>query len=200
MGCFCLPKRDIGTKICYHIIMNPDLPIYGSEFQDEIAKSENIESREGIPMRINDLRNPSALSFDLDKFINTIARLKSEGLYKLSKEFRDSDYGKYMSVFASAESDNWDEAIQNAKAMEITLTTPPDHAMEFLKDRTAVEVKVLMDGKEGKIFRFTFNKEGKYHQGGWDDVYLQKRLVGENENSEFSLTINEQPEAKKLGE
>jgi hypothetical protein len=84
----------------------------------EITKSTSIENIELIPMKVHDLRDPRLKAFDLDKFIGVIGRLRSEGLFKFSREFED-DYGKYMSVFESRESDNRSEAVQKAKAIEI---------------------------------------------------------------------------------
>lgn len=159
---------------------------------NEITTGKHLENIEKIAIKVNDLRDLSERSFDLEKFLTVIERLKSEGLYKISREFQDSDYGKYMSVIASSESDHWDEAIQTAKAIEITLTTPANRGFEFMKGKTDVEVKILMNEKEGRIFYFQF-KDGKYRQGGWDDVHFQKRLSDTEESQDFTLEVEPKP-------
>ncbi len=159
---------------------------------NEITTGKHIENTEKVPIKVNDLRDPSERSFDLAKFLTVIERLKSEGLYKISREFKDSDYGKYMSVVASSESDHWDEAIQTAKAIEITLTTPASRGFEFMRGKTDVEVKILMGEEEGRIFNFHF-KDGKYRQGGWDDVHFQKRLSSTAESQDFTLEVEPKP-------
>jgi hypothetical protein len=175
--------------------MNPFEPKHELIQQNAITKPTGLENIELVPMKVTDLRNSQHSSFDLNKFVTTVGRLRSEGLYKLSREFQDSDYGKYMSTFASAESDNWDEAIQKAKAIEITATTETrTFGFEHREGRTEVEVKVLMPENEGRIFNFYFDKDGKYSRGGWKDVRLQKRLT--TDENEFTLDVDN--ESKKL--
>lgn len=162
---------------------------------NEIVDENGIENIDKVPIKVNDLRDPSERSFDLEKFLTVIDRLKREGLYKISREFQDSDYGKYMSVVASSESDHWDDAIQQAKAIEITLTTPANRGLEFMEGKTDVEVKILMNVEEGRVFHFQF-KDGKYRQGGWDDVHLRKRLGTDETSQDFVLEM--QTEKKLL--
>lgn len=171
---------------------SPETP----EPKSSIAERHQLESAEKIPIKINDLRDPASRSFDLEKFLKVIERLRREGLFKITREFEDSEYGKYMSIFASSESDHWDEAIQSAKAIEITLTTPPNRGLPGLTGNAKVEVKILMDEKEGRVFVFRFNGDGTYRGGGWDDVHLQKRLGQGDEPNDFELMVD--PEPKKL--
>jgi hypothetical protein len=163
--------------------MNPNL----EKPQNEITEPKNIERVEKVPMKVTDLRNNPEDAFDLNKFLEMIARLRSEGLHAISREFTDSDYGKYMSIPGSSESDHWDDAIQNAQAVEITVSNPPNRGHDFLKAKTEVEVKVLMNGAEGRVFTFRFT-DGKYSNAGWDDVHLQRTIDGDNP-LEFALTI-----------
>lgn len=159
---------------------------------DESAPKKQVESREKVPIKVNDLRDPSAKAFDLAKFLNMIERLRTENLFKIDREFGDDDYGKYM-TFASSESNNWSEAIRGAQAIEITLTTiAKNFVIESLMKGTDVEVKVLMSGTQGRVFNFRFNGEGKYHNAGWDDVYLRKSLSGGKESNDFELVKDEQ--------
>ncbi len=167
-------------------MINPEQPEKQLATNTEISTEKQLEIIEKIPIKVNDLRDPSERSFDVEKFLSVIERLKREGLYAISREFQDSDYGKYMSVVASSESDHWDEAIQHARAIEITLTTLPNRGQEFLKGMTDVEVKILMNKEEGRVFHFQF-KDGKYRQGGWDDVRLQKRLGATEASLDFTL-------------
>src|SRR3989338_7336167 len=111
------------------------MPEQKADLPRAVAKQEGLARVEKIPISVNDLRDPSACSFDLDKFLTMISRLRSEELYGLHREYDQSDYGKYMSIFASSESDHWDEAIQSAKAIEITLSTPQSHGFEFLEGK-----------------------------------------------------------------
>ena len=167
--------------------MNPnERALHTAETAHEIEAGKQLESFGNIPIKVNDLRDPSSLAFDVDKFLNAIERLRNEGLYKITKDFKASDYGKYMSTFASAESDNWADAVGKASAIEITLTTIPNRGITQLQGRTLVEVKVLMNDSNGRVFRFEF-KDGNYHSGGWDDVYLERRLGNSGAVEDFSL-------------
>lgn len=165
----------------------------------DVVKRTQIESDEKLPVRVNDLRDSRYKSFDLEKFLNVIERLRREGLFKITREFEDSDYGKYMSVFASSESDHWAEAVKEAKAIEITLTTPSKNfGVESRMGRTNVELKILMGEKEGRVFTFNFNRDGKYYNGSWYDVHLQKRLGDSKGEGDFTLSVESTPETKKL--
>ncbi|MFA6445899.1 MAG: hypothetical protein WCW14_01440 [Candidatus Paceibacterota bacterium] len=161
------------------------------DVQKGLEKIDGVEKREGVPINVIDSRDPSDTAFDLGKFLNVFERLKREGLFKIRGEFAESDYGKFMAVFASCESDNWDEAVQNAKAIQITLTTQPNRGHEFMEGITNVEIKILMDEREGRVFNFRF-KDGKYRSGRWTDVHLQKRLgpTFQDVNTDFSLDID----------
>ncbi len=75
---------------------NPEKPE-----SNEITERKQVEVVEKVPIKINDLRDPSLRAFDLEKFLTVIERLRKEGLFAISREFQDSDYGKYMSLFAS---------------------------------------------------------------------------------------------------
>lgn len=178
---------------------NPDNNPLPQEFKapGEAAERSRLEAIEKIPIKVNDLRDPGARAFDLEKFLAVIERLRSEGLYKISREFSDSDYGKYMSVVASSESDHWSEAIKAARAIEITLTTPRNRGIEGFEGLTEVEVRILMGGTDGRVFTFSFGKEGKYRRAGWDDVHLQKRLAGPEAGQDFNLVVDPEP-TKKL--
>jgi len=160
-----------------------------TDTSEEIKTRQNIENIEKIPLKIEDLRNPSLRAFNLDKFIDVIHRVRNEDFYKLSGEFNDSDYGKYMSLFASSESNSWSEAIKSAIAIQIVLTTPPGNkGISSFKDRTDVEVKILMNERDGRIFNFIFDKDGKYHNCNWKDVNLQDRLKGDiNKDTTFEI-------------
>ena len=173
---------------------NPEKINISPAAPQEVVENTNLENTDKIPMNIRDLRDPSERSFDLEKFINVIVRLHSEDLYKMSREFVYSEYGKYMSLFASSESDNWDEAIKKAIALEIIATTPPNRGHDFLKGRTDVEVRILMSAEEGRVFTFKF-RDGKYNQGGWKDVHFQKRL-GDKTPDDF--TLESVPKPKEL--
>jgi hypothetical protein len=162
---------------------------------NELVERNQVESAEKIPIKINDFRDPNSRSFDLGKFIIVVERLRKESLFDLSREFEDSDYGKYMR-FSTSESNYWDEAIKSAGAIEITLTNPPSRGMSGFTEKTSVELKILMSAKEGRVFRFNFSSDGKYLNGGWDDVHLQKRLGSPGEANDFELMID--PEPKKL--
>ena len=100
--------------------MTPNLEIP----RNEITEPKHLEGTEKIPMRVNDLRNSMEGGFDLDKFLSMISRLRSEGLYAISREFKDSDYGKYMSVAASSESDHWDD-------VQLQKTSGSENAQDF---------------------------------------------------------------------
>lgn len=163
--------------------MNPDLEIP----RNEITEPKHLEGIEKVPIKVNDLRNNPGDTFDLDKFLTMISRLRSEGLRAISREFADTEYGKYMSIPGSSESDHWDDAIQNAQAVEITVSNPPNRGHDFLKAKTEVEVKVLMSDTEGRVFTFRFT-DGKYSNAGWDDVHLQQTLDSGNAQ-DFTLTI-----------
>ena len=178
----------------YFISMNPfEQPKQEIAPQNSLTKRAGLESVELIPMKVNDLRNQNFLSFDLNKFVTVIGRLKTEGFFKIRTEFQDSDYGKYMSTYASAESDSWDEAVQKARAIEITATTQPSRGFEHREGRTEVEVKILMSGNDGRIFTFYFHNDGKYSNGAWKDVQLQKRLVNETGEDNFTLDVDKVP-------
>lgn len=165
--------------------------------QNAITKPSGIENIELVPMKVTDLRDSRYLSFDLNKFVTTIGRLRNEGLYKLSREFQDSEYGKYMSTGGSSESNSWNEAIQEAKAIEITASTDTKtFGMEHREGRTQIEVKVLMSGNAGRVFTFNFHRDGTYSNANWDNVHLQKRLRNEANEEDFVLDTNEEP--KKL--
>ena len=100
--------------------------------------------------------------------------------------------------FAHSESDNWDEAVKGARAIQITLTTPPNQVIDSFQGRTQVEVRVLMDENVGRVFTFHFDDEGKYSSANFKDKYLQKRLLGPEGDTDFALMDAEEAKVKKL--
>lgn len=157
----------------------------------------SIERFEGLPVRVNDNRDPRYMSFDLSRFLDMIARIRKEGLFKVSRDYGPTDFGKYVYMFASSESDHWGDSIERALAIEINLSTyKKSFGSESLTGATEVEVKVLMDKGEGRVFRFKFNNDGTYRNGGWDNVSLEKRLRESSENplgDNFTLEQSKEP-------
>lgn len=149
----------------------------------DVAMNSQLYNIEKIQLNIKDLREETKRSFDLNKFISVIELLRKNDLYDICMQFQYSDYGKFMSVFASAESDNWDEAIKRAIAIEIKLTNPPDRGLvykgklHFRGGWTDVEIRILMDKNEGRVFNFHFDEKGKYAGCGWKDIRPQDNLI-----------------------
>ena len=165
--------------------------------RNNLEKQGNLENIDLIPIKIIDQRNHEHMNFDLNKFITVISRLRTEDLFRLSNEFEPKDYGKYMHTFASNESDNWNEAVKNATAIEIILTTQEkNYGRDYFIGKTNVEVRVLMSEKEGRVFVFKFNGDGTYSNGNFKNVYLQKILQDPNKVNDFTLEIDN--DSKKL--
>jgi len=162
----------------------------------KIVNYTEIESAPKVPIIVNDDRNLKYHFFDLEKFLIMIQRLRQEDLFKLSKEFKDSDYGKYVACFASSESNSWERSIKTAKYIEINLITNPGKIfeLEYLMGMTNVEIKVLMDDdgtKKGRIFNFLFDQKGNYYNGRWKDVDIKKiqEKIDSNEKEDQNPTL-----------
>lgn len=153
---------------------------------DESAPKKQVESREKVPIKVNDLRDPSAKVFDLARFLNMIERLRTENLFNIDREFKSEDYGQYMR-FATSESNSWSEAVKKAQAIEITLTTRINRGVKQMIKGCEVEVRVLISATEGRAFHFYFDGEGKYSSAGWDNVHFQKRLGQGGAPDDFEL-------------
>lgn len=162
------------------------------------SEAGNVEIFEGLPVIVNDSRNKDYLSFDLQKFLDMIARIRKDGLFKVSRDYGPKDFGKYVYLVASSESNNWADSIKRAVAIEVNLFTRKNRGVKGFVGLTDVEVKIIMDKGEGRKFQFSFNTDGTYRNCDWEDAYYTKRLIGGDTSGEFSLDEIKEPQKQNL--
>ncbi|GEM_PF-6954916 len=115
-----------------------------------------------IPLEVIDNRNPDIPSaFDLNAFVAALNVLMTDENLFRSQEY---GYGKYFR-YATAESDGLAESLRKAKVIRVVAENGGKFDMG--RNMTTVEIKTIIDEKNGEVSTFRFFPDGKYSSGSW---------------------------------
>jgi len=164
-------------------------PVNTVENKTELDTQHTLEQGNLIPMKVKDERDPSIMDLNLNQLVDDLHTIRTyliehKSLYRFDERITEK-FQKYAWVGA-AEGNDFQEALKEAKAIEITATSGGKFDMG--RRLTMIDIKVVTSETMGYSFTFKFQGE-KYYNASWRRINLEKTLQDKDVQETATLPI-----------